>query len=506
MGLRRLQLWMVLILSVSNLAASGPDRRLVDALQKLDVAAARALLKERVQVDTPQADGTTALHWAARWDLVEVADLLLAAGAKANAGNRYGVTPLSLACTNGNLSMVAKLLSAGAEPNRATPDGETPLMTAARTGNAHVIRLLLAHGADVNVKEAWRGQTALMWAAAEKNAEAVQALIEAGGDVRARSRAGLTPLMFAVRAGHLDTVRAVVAGGAEINEPANDALPPPRPRPSASGRDTSETANAPAPPPSLGSTPLAIAITNAHYEVAAWLLDHGADPNLDGPRGPALHALVRSRNCERTAVPCHQQTGALDSFGLARILLARGANVNARLTQNPAKEGGYDYNYMSLVGATPFFLAVKAADTTLMRLLLAHGADPSIGNNQRTTPVLVAAGIGYIEGQILATEVQALEAVKMLVEELGADVNASNDLYETPLHGAAYRGANRIARYLVERGAKLDARDKQGRMPVTIADGVVAGPYFRAHDETAALLRELMGTAAPPRPTTQGAR
>ena len=204
-------------------------------------------------------------------------------------------------------------------------------------------------------------------------------------------------------------------------------------------------------------------------------------------------------------MPCPDRTSTLDSLGLARVLLAHGAEPNARMTTNPPKNGTYDYNYMTLVGATPLLLAVKASDTSMMRLLVDHGADPSIGNVEHTTPLIVAAGIGYIEGQILASEAGAFESVAMLVE-LGEDVNAANNRGETALHGAAYRGANTIARYLIDRGARLDATDDQGRMPVTIADGAIAGPYFRAHDETATLLRELMGPDAPPRPTTQGAR
>ena len=495
MGLKKLRgLLAVILLIPSSVAAAGADLRLVDAVQHRDSAAARAVLGEGVDVNAQQPDGTTALHWAARWDQVDIAGVLLEAGADANAVNRYGVTPLSLASTNGNAAIVSRLLGAGADPNAATPHGETPLMTAARTGNADVVALLVDGGARVDATEDWRGQTALMWAAAEKNAAAARVLIDAGADVSARSEAGMTPLLFAARAGDIDTVRTLVAGGANVNEAANDAIP---------RRRTEETDEES--PPRLGSSVLATAIENAHYDLAAWLVAERADLNADGPRGTALHGLVRTRTCERTAMPCPERSGTLDSLGLAEVLLAHGADVNARLTANPPKNGTYDYNYMSLVGATPFFLAVKASDTTLMRLLLDHGADPTLANADNTTPLLVAAGIGYIEGQILASEAQAFESVEMLVG-LGEDVNTANDQHQTALHGAAYRGTNSIAQYLIDHGAKLDAKDEQGRMPVTIADGVVAGPYFRAHDETAALLRELMGPDAPPRPITQGAR
>jgi ankyrin repeat protein len=196
----------------------------------------------------------------------------------------------------------------------------------------------------------------------------------------------------------------------------------------------------------------------------------------------------------------------LDSLALATHLLDHGAEVNARLTQTPPKEGGYDYSYLNLAGATPFLLAARESDVPMMRLLIARGADPKIPTVEHTSPMLAAAGVGYIEGQILTTDEQALEAVKMLVEQLGANVNDTNDALETPLHGTAYRGATQVAKYLIEHGATIDAKDNKGRMPVNVADGAIVGPYFRAHDQTAALFREVMGPNAPPRPTSQGAR
>ena len=306
----------------------------------------------------------------------------------------------------------------------------------------------------------------------------------------------MTPLVFAAREGDLATVQVLLAGGANINEAANDAIP--------RGSRDPTVGDVPA-PPRLGSSVLATAIRNAHYKLAAWLVEQGADPNLDGPRGTALHGLVRARNCELTAMPCPTQTGTLDTLSLVKVLLAHGADVNARMTARPPTKGTYDGNAMSLVGATPFFLAVKAADTTLMRLLLAHGADPKLGNSDDTPPLFVAAGLGFIEGQVHASEAEALEAVEILVG-LGENVTATNARDETALHGAAYRGANSIVSYLVDRGADLWAEDDTGLLPVTVADGFRRGTGFRAHDETAALLRELMGPDAPTRNTDQGAR
>ena len=494
-----------IVLLAAVVAASAADRRLADAVEGRDFGAADALLDAGVPVDAAQPDGTTALHWAVRHGTQDVAARLLGAGADPNATNRYGVTPLALAATNGHPGLVAALLDAGASPHAATPYGETPLMTAARTGDPEVVRMLIEAGADVDAREAWREQTALMWAAAERNAAAAQVLIEAGADVAARSQAGMTPLLFAARSGDIDTVRTLLAGGADIDEAARDAIP----RPPADDGDDEDGAAADASaeplPPRLGSTPLATAIRNVHYELAAWLAAAGADVNRDGPRGTALHGLVRARNCERTAMPCPEQSSMLGSLELARLLLAYGADVNARMTARPPTKGTYDGNFMSLVGATPLFLAVKASDTALMRLLLDHGADVRLGNDENTTPLLVAAGIGFLEGQVLAEEAEAFEAVRMLVE-LGESVTQTNDVDETALHGAAYRGANSIVTYLVERGARLDAADDKGLLPVTVADGFRRRGGFQAHDHTAALLRELMGPDAPPRQTDQGAR
>ena len=494
-----------IVLLAAVAAASAADRRLADAVEGRDFGTAGALLGAGVPVDAAQPDGTTALHWAVRHGAQDVAARLLRAGADPNATNRYGVTPLALAATNGHPGIVAALLDAGASPHAATPYGETPLMTAARTGDPEVVRLLIEAAADVDAKEGWREQTALMWAAAERNAAAAQVLIEAGADVAARSQAGMTPLLFAARSGDIDTVRTLLAGGADIDEAARDAILRP-PAADDGENDDGAEADAAAPlPPRLGSTPLATAIRNVHYELAAWLVAAGADVNRDGPRGTALHGLVRARNCERTAMPCPEQSSTPGSLELARLLLAHGADVNARMTARPPTKGTYDGNFMSLVGATPLFLAVKASDTELMRLLLDHGADVRLGNDDNTTPLLVAAGIGFLEGQVLAEEADAFEAVRILVER-GESVTQTNDMDETALHGAAYRGANSIVTYLVERGALLDAADDKGLLPVTVADGFRRRGGFQAHDHTAALLRELMGPDAPPRQTDQGAR
>ena len=167
-------------------AAPPLDLRLVDATQRKDAEAVRSLLNERVDIDTPHADGATALAWAVHWDALDIASLLIGAGANVNAANELGVTPLMLACINGSAPMVDALLQAGADPAVARVTGETPLMIASRTGNAAVVRLLVAGGADVNAATTG-GHTALMWAAAERHADIVRVLAEVGADVHART-------------------------------------------------------------------------------------------------------------------------------------------------------------------------------------------------------------------------------------------------------------------------------------------------------------------------------
>jgi ankyrin repeat protein len=460
---------MALLLSVGLTAgAAGPPaadsaRRLVEAAKAADAQALRALLQQRVDVNEQEADGTTALHWAVHHDDLNTANLLIRAGANLRAANRYGVTPLALACVNGNALMIETLLKAGADPNTVSEDGETALMTTARTGKVDAVKLLLAHGADVNAKETWRGQTALMWAVAEHHAAVVGPLLEAGADVHARSGKGFTPFLFAVRGGDLEVARTLLGAGADVNEKGGE-----------------------------GTTALILAIVNAHYELAAFLLEKGADPNTDAPGGTALHAVTRTRNYEYGKVvrPAAVQTGNLDALDLVKVLFEYGADPNAQIVKPLPRQGGFDNNYLRLVGATPFLLAARAADPTLMRVLVDYGADPFLTTNEKVTPLMVAAGMGYVQGQSIGAERERLEAVKLLLD-LGADVHAVSDSQETAMHGAATGGVNDVVQLLVDKGAKLDEKSKDGWTPLSIADGTRSA--FRAWPHTAALLRELLG-------------
>ena len=414
-------------------AAAG-DAPLFDAVEAGDAGAVERLLADGVSVQTAEIDGTTALHWAAHHDRLQIAGLLLDAGAAVDATNRYGVTPLALASVNGGTPMIARLLEAGADPNLPNPEGETPLMTAARTGNAGVIETLLAHGADVDAVEAWRGQTALMWATAQNQLTAVEALLGAGADPNARSGRGFTPVLFAAREGHVDVLEPLVTAGADVD----DALP----------------AN--------GMSALALAVYNAQYDFAKALLDLGADPDAAGNGWTALHQVVwtRSPNLGRNP-PFPVPLGDLDAFDVVRALAAAGANLDARQTGEP-RDG--NRNVLNRIGSTPLLQAAKVADAAMMQLLVDLGADPALATEEGATPLMAAAGVGIWKiGENPGTNDEALEAVE-LAWKLGNDVDAADTNGDTALHGAIHRGAANIVRFLVEKGADVDAvNDRAGR-------------------------------------------
>lgn len=498
------------LLAVTSLGAAGRDASLVAAARQADAAVVRALLRQQVDVNAADVDGTTALHWAAHHDSLEMVDLLVGAGATARTPNRYGVTPIALAATNGNVAIMRRLLAAGADPNATLPGGETVLMSAARTGTVDALRTLLEVGADVNAREGTRGQTALMWAAAQGNAKAVTLLIKAGAAVDARSHGptqavvkaerstsiyasdvdpdrvargaapdeprlnsaisrdyrrpgridSYTPLLFAVRAGHLDAVRALLDGRANVNDAAPD-----------------------------GTSALAIAAINAHWELGVFLLDRGADPNAAAQGWTPLHQVARTRTLNIGQFPYPVPTGRLTGLDLARKLIARGADVNARMTKEIVD--GYR-NRFNRIGATPLLLAAKGADVEMIRLLAANGADHRLPNVQNTTPLLAAAGVDMLYvNEDSGTNEDAVEAVKLLLD-LGSDVNAVNVRGETALHGAAGRGSNPIVRLLADKGAKLDAKNKRGVTPLQIANAEGETTTFQRRPETVELFRELM--------------
>ena len=221
---------LALLLSVTALAAAGSE--VADAAMKADKEALRSLLQKRADVNAPQPDGATALHWAVWRDDLEMTSLLLRAGAKANAANGQGATPLSLACVTGDAAIIAELLKAGADPNAPLSNyGDTALMLASRTGKPEAVKLLLDHGARVNAKETWGGTAALMWATSERHADVTAILIAHGADVNARSKIVPAPLARGDGKAAMDFLApdAVIleSGSAETlrSTPAGDCLP-----------------------------------------------------------------------------------------------------------------------------------------------------------------------------------------------------------------------------------------------------------------------------------------
>lgn len=481
MLLKSLIRWLIVSLMLVRSLNAATDVRLVEAIKKTDKVAVRTLLQQRVDVNAPEVDGTTALHWAARSGDLEITKLLIGARANVKAANRYGVTPLYLACVNGSAAIVELLLKEGADPNTALPEGETALMTAARIGNAAVMRVLLAHAADVNAKESWRGQTALMWAAAEGHAEAVRALVEQGADIRARSNEGFSALLFAVREGKTDAVRALLEAGANVNETLLRTTASRRP---ANSNNTAE--------PAGGPSALVLAVGNAHYGLAALLLDRGADPNAAAQGWTALHEITWVRKPGTGSNnPAPAGSGQLDSLAIVRKLAAHGANLNFRVTKRP----NAGTTLLNLMGASPFFLAARTADVELMRLLVELGADPLLPNEDDTIPLMAAAGVGtFYPGEDPGTESEVLEAVKVALE-LGGDLNAVDKNGETAMHGAAYKQVPSVVRFLVEKGAKIQAwnhKNKKGWTPLNIAEGIVRGMDIVDSPATAAAIRAAM--------------
>jgi len=463
--MRSVKLLLLLIALVSATPAHAADNALLSAVKKSDVAAVQRLLQQGASVNIAEADGTTPLHWAVESDDPDMARLLLKAGADAKRANRYGMTPLQLAAVNGDAALMRTLLDAGANANAVLPEGETVLMTAARTGSAEAVALLLDRGADVNAQESWYGESALMWAAAENHGDAVKVLLAHGAPVDSRSdlqkvtnrNAGQsmlslgnwTPLMYAARENAIDAGRALVKGGAALNLVDPD-----------------------------GATALEIAIINAHYEFAAMLLDANADPNVvdnDAGMGP-LYAVV---DMHRLAVghgrPNPQPVGLMTAVDLAKKLLEHGADPNRRLKKAILKRHHTGGDSALGEGATPFLRAAKSGDIEMMRALVAGGADPKIAMGNGTNALLFAAGLGWRNGSPAApsydqgSDEEAVEAIGFLLA-LGFDIKGTNDTGDTALHAAiSGRGSEAIIKFLVEKGADPEAKNKRGQTPMAIA-------------------------------------
>ena len=516
----------MLLLPESIFATPEADVALIAAARIGDLATVEMLLADDSDAGAAEPDGTTALHWAVRSDAANVVIALLDSGAPVGATNRYGITPLALAAENGNAAIVRVLLAAGADPNTATPAGESVLMVAARTGRVDVLNQLLTRGATVDGTETWRKQTALMWAAAENNAEVVTLLAAEGANVEAQSSSGMTPLLFAVREGHIASTHALIGAGAKVNAGINT--------------NTENVISSYTPASSGQTSPLVLAIINAHFELGQVLLEAGADPNIPDARGSALHALswVRRPGSGRPPIA----TGKIDSLDLAKALLEQGADPNRQIAWEeipfeidlgivkPPPNISVGRNFISFVGATPFYLAAKHADVDYMTLLVDHGSDPLTPTNQGVTPLMAAAGVGFWDGESPGPlngtpDTVRLEAVK-LAFSLGNDLHAATDFGDTTiegdgvtlllrhplnllkfdaqrdrgdmrwngstaLHGAAMMGANLIVQYLLDQGADINVRNVVGWTPLMLAEGVFVANTEKAWPETVALLREL---------------
>jgi ankyrin repeat protein len=457
-------------------SARATQSALADAAEKRDWPAVLSQLKAKADVNSPQADGTTALHWAVHHDDLATTKALLAAGANVSAANNYGVPALSLACVNGNESIVRALLDAGADPNTTLRGGESVLMTAARTGRIGPVAALLDKGAKVEATDR-KGQTALIWAAAEGQSEVVNLLIKSGADIHRRLKSGFTPLLFAARDGRIEVVRVLLKAGADANEAIETEK---------SGRRA----------PLEGMSALMLAVENGHFELAMELVNNGADPNDQRWGYTALHMVtwVRkpNRGDDEAGQPPPEGSGKLTSLDFVRQIVAKGADVNARL-----KKGDGGRGKLSLNKATPFLMASKTADLALMKLLVELGADPKIPNADGATPLMAAAGLGCLApDEEAGTEAQCVETGKYLLT-IGANVNAVDRNGETAMHGAAYKSLPKVVHFLADNGAKIETwntTNRWGWTPLRIAEGYRPG-NFKPSFETIAALKEVMSAA-----------
>ena len=485
----------LLLLAIAAPArGAGPEPELVSAVKAGKVATVRSLVERKADVNATEADGTSALHWAVRASDVANTQLLIGAGARVDAVNRYGVTPLSLAARNGRGDLIDLLLKSRASVKTAEatlPEGQTLVMLAARTGSVDAVKRLVAAGSDVNARETRTGTTATVWAAASNRAEVIRALAESGADLNVQSkvtnyphtqngvllsgveegvsyvgqtvlpRGGWSAAMYAAREGASDAVRALAEAGANL-----DSTDP------------------------EGTSALIIAIINGHWATAAALIEKGADLNLADIKGMTpLYAATDMHTLGDTFGRPYPPAPVIEgSVGLIKMLLAKGANPNARLKGTILKRV-YDAGDNRLgEGATPFLRAARKCDVTVMKLLLDAGADPKLSQKSGNTALMLAAGAvsaGGDETQRISEE-QALAAIKIGIAA-GLDVNETNATGDTVMHTAATTsgGLRSVIRLLAESGARLDIKNKADRTPLEAAERA-----RQPNEATIALLRE----------------
>jgi len=500
----------LLAMAGTRVWAAG-ETRLADAAMKRDTATVRKLIDQHVDVNAPGADGTPALHWLVRVNDLDTARRLIRAGADVSKPNRYGVTPMSVASANGSAEMIALLLEAGADANVTDQTGETALMTATKVGNVDAVRTLLDHGAAVEARDPSFQQTALMMAVRENHPDVLKLLLDRGAQVNVQTRTGptpnwvlpnsvpgfghgigivrgglpergsrylipgtMTPLLYAARDGRIESAKILLGAGAEIEH--TDAN---------------------------GITPLLMAITNNHIEVARYLIDRGANVRaVDWYGRTPLWAAVETRNMDVDSSTFENGVDRAPVLELIKVIVDKGADVNARTKETPPIRRQMlhvtgDLSWVDFTGQTPFLRAALAADLEVMRLLLTHGADPKIPALAGTTPLMAAAGVNWVVDQTTDEGPAArLEAVKMCYD-LGLSVNDANSMGITAVMGAANRGSDDIIEFLVSKGAKLDAKDNEGRTPLNWAEGVFLATHpARPKPSSIALIKKLINPAA----------
>ena len=543
--IRHLLIGLAVAACLATALEAGSDATVADAARLGDAAAVKALLRNGADVNAAQGDGMTALHWAAQKGDTELVAMLLSAGASVRATTRLGgYTPMHLASQAGHPRVVAALLAAGSPADVRTATGASPLMLAARSGSVDTATRLIENGADINAKESTYGQTVLMVAAGLNRAELVALLLARGADATLASsvvdlnaltapvdfdpvrgtveqsgpvatnrpkevpgltrpyryneligaQGGLTALHFAARQGATQSVAALVDGGVSVNLPS----------------------------PGDQATPLLIAIINGHFDIAAYLLDHGADPNRVSDAGVSpLYATLNVQWAPIAAYPqprAHLQQSRT-YLEMMRRLLEKGAEPNQRLKRKVWYSSyNFDQSSVDEIGATPFWRAAYAADVDAMKMLVAAGADPTIttmkplsrrfpgeGGEDKSgltplpiggpnvTPLQAAAGVGYGFGFAANSHHYAesgmLPAVKYLVDEIGVDVNAVDADGNTAVHHAAARGDNAMILYLVSKGAVVTKVNRAGQSTVDMANGPVQ--RTQPFPETIALLEKL---------------
>jgi ankyrin repeat protein len=462
------------------LLAAAPDARLVEAAKSQDAAAIVALLKQHVPVNATDPEGETALFWAAHWGDSDSVEALIRAGAKPNVASRYGLTPLWEAAQRGDAVIVGKLLKARADVAAANPQGETALLAAARSGNIETVKLLLDRGSNVNQKEKWRGETALMLAAAEGHDDVVRMLIAHGANPNVRStsfdlqdrdgivglqaslywKGGLTALLFAARQGCTETGRALVDGGADMSLADTD----------------------------FRFTPLMEAIFNGHLDFARMLVEKGANLN-DG----SLYILID----QRATIPPRGDVQTVAE--LTRFWLDRGADPNLPFNNGrvPPRVTYPAIRYGPIpAGSTPLLSAARTQDAGLMRMLLDKHADPNGATTvDRFTPLMAALSGGGGRRGARAGASNPIPAIQLLIER-GADVNAVNSRGMTAMHYSARTGNDAAIQLLADHGARLDVKDRLGRTPADMANGVltaVTGADGPRNERTALLIGKLLG-------------